>query len=156
MDRQKKNHSRFPQSKIKRIMQADEDIGMISSTVNLLVSTSLELFIKDLSKKAADITKERGSVVISKIDLKTLIFKDEMFDFLREKMESVSDESEEIQPKKKPKKSSKDEKKIPNSTTITKRKRTKEPKKTVDEEGEHIEPIDVVEEEEEEEEETTI
>lgn len=61
----KKLDTRFPASRIKKIMQADEDIGKIAQAVPLLVSKSLELFLQDLCDRTYEITLQRGAKTVS-------------------------------------------------------------------------------------------
>lgn len=51
---QKSKNVRFPVSRIKKIMQADEDVGKIASAVPPMISKGLELFLKDLIDAAVD------------------------------------------------------------------------------------------------------
>ncbi|KAH0850853.1 hypothetical protein HID58_095193 [Brassica napus] len=57
----KKLDTRFPAARIKKIMQADEDVGKIALAVPVLVSKSLELFLQDLCDRTYEITLERGA-----------------------------------------------------------------------------------------------
>ncbi|GLU18959.1 hypothetical protein SLE2022_352330 [Rubroshorea leprosula] len=59
----KKLDTRFPAARIKKIMQADEDVGKIAMAVPLLVSKALELFLQDLCDQTYDITSKKVSKV---------------------------------------------------------------------------------------------
>lgn len=48
---QEMKRTKFPLSRIKKIIQEDEDIGKTTSTVPVALSKALELFIEDLVKK---------------------------------------------------------------------------------------------------------
>ncbi|KAI9125787.1 hypothetical protein K1719_003205 [Acacia pycnantha] len=53
----KKLDTRFPASRIKKIMQADEDVGKIALAVPVLVSKALELFLQDLCDRTYEVTQ---------------------------------------------------------------------------------------------------
>ena len=57
--KRRKFKTAFPVARIKRIMQADEEVGKISSTVPLMISKCLELFMRDLVLKAQKVTREK-------------------------------------------------------------------------------------------------
>lgn len=87
----KKLDTRFPASRIKKIMQADEDIGKIAQAVPLLVSKSLELFLQDLCDRTYEITLQRGAKTVSASHLKQCVHRYNVFDFLREIVNKVPD-----------------------------------------------------------------
>ena len=109
----------FPVARIKRIMQADEDIGKVAQVTPHAVSRALELFMIKLITASAD--KARGgpaSAAASKgpkrvlaQHLKRAIQADETFDFLTDiiakvpdapaskKKEAAGSDSEEAKPK---------------------------------------------------------
>ncbi|KAG6529722.1 hypothetical protein ZIOFF_011935 [Zingiber officinale] len=51
--------------RIKKIMQADEDVGKIALAVPLLVSKALELFLQDLCDRTYEITLQRGAKTLN-------------------------------------------------------------------------------------------
>ncbi|CAH8455136.1 unnamed protein product [Heterobilharzia americana] len=57
--------SRFPTTRIKKIMQLDEEIGKLTATVPPIVSRSLELFLEQLLNQAYQFTSTRSSKTIS-------------------------------------------------------------------------------------------
>ncbi|KAJ4886417.1 hypothetical protein Rs2_26165 [Raphanus sativus] len=81
----KKLDTRFPAARIKKIMQADEDVGKIALAVPVLVSKSLELFLQDLCDRTYEITLERGAKP------KHCVERYNVFDFLREVVSKVPD-----------------------------------------------------------------
>ncbi|KAL1543998.1 dr1-associated corepressor-like [Salvia divinorum] len=85
----KKLDTRFPAARIKKIMQADEDVGKIAMAVPLLVS--LELFLQDLCNRTYEVTKERGAKTLNSMHLKQCVQSFDMFDFLRDTVHKVSD-----------------------------------------------------------------
>eukprot|EP00253_Pinus_taeda_P034452 PITA_34452 len=87
----KKLDSRIPATRIKKIMQADEDISRIALPVPLLVSKALELFLQKLCDRTCEITLQRGAKTISAAHLKQCVQRFNVFDFLREIVNKVPD-----------------------------------------------------------------
>jgi hypothetical protein len=108
--------TKFPVARIKRIMQADEDVGKVAQVTpvvvgksflticslhvasklvdaNRLISTAkaLEIFMISLVCKAAEEAKDRGSKRVTAVHLKQAIVEDDQFDFLQEKVSKVPD-----------------------------------------------------------------
>ncbi|KAF2248308.1 histone-fold-containing protein [Trematosphaeria pertusa] len=81
----------FPVARIKRIMQADDDVGKVAQVTPVVVSKALELFMISLVTKAAAEAKARNSKRVGAIHLKQAITKDEQFDFLSEIVAKVAD-----------------------------------------------------------------
>jgi Histone-like transcription factor (CBF/NF-Y) and archaeal histone len=50
-----------PQGRIKRIMQADEEVGKIAQAVPVIISRTLELFVESLLTKSSSITSSRNA-----------------------------------------------------------------------------------------------
>eukprot|EP00894_Picocystis_sp_ML_P001388 jgi/Pico_ML_1/51905/g368.t2 len=71
-------------SRVKRVMQGDEDVGKIAHASPVLIAKALELFLEDLCHKVAETTTERGARTISPGHLKQCILKHEKFDFLKD------------------------------------------------------------------------
>lgn len=112
----------FPVARIKRIMQADEDIGKVAQVTPTVVSRALELFMIKLISSAAQQARGPGTASASKgpkrvlqQHLKKAVLADEKFDFLNEIVEKVPDaptkakkengsDSEDAKPKKRGKK----------------------------------------------------
>ncbi|XP_010031686.2 dr1-associated corepressor [Eucalyptus grandis] len=87
----KKLDTRFPAARIKKIMQADEDVGKIAMAVPLLVSKALELFLQDLCDRTYDITLKRGAKTLNSLHLKQCVQTFNVFDFLSEIVSKVPD-----------------------------------------------------------------
>ncbi|KAI9891709.1 MAG: hypothetical protein M1814_002459 [Vezdaea aestivalis] len=83
--------TKFPVARIKRIMQADEDVGKVAQVTPVAVSKALELFMIAIVFGAADEAKARNSKRVTAVHLKQAIQKDQRFDFLLEKVEKVAD-----------------------------------------------------------------
>lgn len=112
----------FPVARIKRIMQADEDIGKVAQVTPTVVSRALELFMIKLISSSAH--QARGPVTagttkgpkrVLQQHLKKAVQADEKFDFLNEIVHKVPDapvkskkengsDSEDAKPKRKGKK----------------------------------------------------
>jgi len=99
----KKARCRFPVSRIKRIMQTDDDVGKIARDTPVLVSRGLELFIQQLISQSAQKAKEKGSSLLHPCHVKECVKGNEMWDFLEEIVASLPDT--EPEPKKRQKKS---------------------------------------------------
>ncbi|KAA8519281.1 hypothetical protein F0562_013537 [Nyssa sinensis] len=78
-------------ARIKKIMQADEDVGKIAMAVPVLVSKALELFLQDLCDRTYDITLQRGAKTVNSLHLKHCVQSYNVFDFLREVVSKVPD-----------------------------------------------------------------
>lgn len=118
-----KLNTSFPVARIKRIMQADEDIGKVAQVTPTVVSRALELFMIKLISAAATQAKgtsqggpSKGPRRVLAQHLKKAIVADEKFDFLNEivgkvpdaptkgKKDTGSDSDEQPKPKKRGKK----------------------------------------------------
>ncbi|KMU86857.1 DNA polymerase epsilon subunit C [Coccidioides immitis H538.4] len=84
--------TKFPVARIKRIMQADEDVGKVAQVTPIAVSKALELFMISLVTKAAQQAKERSSKRVTAMHLKEAIAKDEVLDFLADIISKVPDQ----------------------------------------------------------------
>jgi hypothetical protein len=105
-----KNH--FPVARIKRIMQADDDVGKVAQVTPVVVCTrstplltcfkiltrilakALELFMISLVTKAAAEAKSRNSKRVNTLHLKQAITNNEQFDFLNDIVSKVADAPE--------------------------------------------------------------
>ena len=84
--------TKFPVARIKRIMQADEEVGKVAQQTPIAVGKALELFMVDLVTKSADVCKDRGQKRITGLMLKQVIETDDQWDFLREIASKVDTE----------------------------------------------------------------
>jgi hypothetical protein len=102
--------TKFPVARIKRIMQADEDVGKVAQVTpiavckfhspqtgsamiaNLPAAKALELFMISLVTKAAHEAKERNSKRVTASHLKHAVAKDEVLDFLADIIAKVPDQ----------------------------------------------------------------
>ncbi|KAJ5585594.1 uncharacterized protein N7459_005394 [Penicillium hispanicum] len=84
--------TKFPVARIKRIMQADEDVGKVAQVTPIAVSKALELFMISLVTKAAQEAKDRNSKRVTATHLKHAVAKDEVLDFLADIIAKVPDQ----------------------------------------------------------------
>lgn len=84
--------TKFPVARIKRIMQADEDVGKVAQVTPIAVSKALELFMISLVTKAAKEAKDRNSKRVTASHLKHAVAKDEVLDFLADIIAKVPDQ----------------------------------------------------------------
>ncbi|KAL2205059.1 hypothetical protein CC79DRAFT_1399253 [Sarocladium strictum] len=107
--------TKFPTARIKRIMQADEEVGKVAQQTPIAVGKALEMFMVQMVLTSADVAKEKGSKRVTAQMLKQVVETDEQWDFLRDIVSKVENnekagkggnvkaesESEEEEPKKK-------------------------------------------------------
>ncbi|KAJ5550338.1 hypothetical protein N7535_001722 [Penicillium sp. DV-2018c] len=84
--------TKFPVARIKRIMQADEDVGKVAQVTPIAVSKALELFMISLVTKAAQEARGRNSKRVTASHLKQAVAKDEVLDFLADIIAKVPDQ----------------------------------------------------------------
>ncbi|KAM3068616.1 hypothetical protein ACMFMG_011140 [Clarireedia jacksonii] len=87
--------TKFPVARIKRIMQADEEVGKVAQVTPVAVSKALELFMISLVQGAARVAREKGGKRVTAQCLKRVVLADEQFDFLNEIVGRVQDVQEE-------------------------------------------------------------
>lgn len=102
--------TKFPTARIKRIMQADEDVGKVAQVTPVVMCTficpaaqqssilltntpakALELFMIRLITASSTVAKERGSKRVLSQHMKAAVMQDEQFDNLRPLVEKVPD-----------------------------------------------------------------
>ncbi|KAK5627692.1 hypothetical protein RRF57_003407 [Xylaria bambusicola] len=86
--------TKFPTARIKRIMQADEEVGKVAQQTPIAVGKALELFMVQLVHKSAEVAKEKNSKRITAPMLKQAIDSTNEWDFLREIVAKVTEEKE--------------------------------------------------------------
>ncbi|PNY27056.1 DNA polymerase epsilon subunit C [Tolypocladium capitatum] len=86
--------TKFPTARIKRIMQADEEVGKVAQQTPIAVGKALELFMIQLVSKSASVAKERGSKRVTASMLKLVVETDDQWDFLREIVGRVENDKE--------------------------------------------------------------
>jgi histone H3/H4 len=86
--------TKFPTARIKRIMQADEEVGKVAQQTPIAVGKALEMFMVQLVSKSADVAKEKGSKRVTASMLKQVVETDDQWDFLRDIVSRVEQEKE--------------------------------------------------------------
>ncbi|KAK9319435.1 DNA polymerase epsilon subunit C [Lipomyces orientalis] len=76
--------TRFPVARIKKIMQADDDIGKVAQATPLVVAKALELFMISLVQESCNQARMRNAKRVSPAHLKQAVLGTEQFDFLAE------------------------------------------------------------------------
>ncbi|KAF5668502.1 DNA polymerase epsilon subunit C [Fusarium circinatum] len=109
--------TKFPTARIKRIMQADEEVGKVAQQTPIAVGKALELFMIQLVTKSADVAKEKGSKRVTAPMLKHVVEADEQWDFLRDIVGRVENEKEGSRSKAKQESSSEEEIEEPKKRT---------------------------------------
>ena len=84
--------TKFPVARIKRIMQADEDVGKVAQATPTAVAKALELFMITLVLKGANAAQAQNSKRVTAQHLKSALMADKEFDFLAECCADVPDE----------------------------------------------------------------
>lgn len=83
--------TKFPVARIKRIMQADEDVGKVAQVTPTAVSKALELFMISVVTKAANEARAKQSKRVTAAHLKQAVMKDDQLDFLEQIISKVPD-----------------------------------------------------------------
>ncbi|KAI1378326.1 hypothetical protein F4677DRAFT_391249 [Hypoxylon crocopeplum] len=86
--------TKFPTARIKRIMQADEEVGKVAQQTPIAVGKALELFMVQLVRKSAEVAKEKNSKRITAPMLKQAIGSTNEWDFLQDIVAKVGEEKE--------------------------------------------------------------
>ncbi|KAM5345451.1 hypothetical protein ACJ41O_011313 [Fusarium nematophilum] len=115
--------TKFPTARIKRIMQADEEVGKVAQQTPIAVGKALELFMIQLVTKSADVAREKGSKRVTAPMLKQVVETDEQWDFLREIVSRVENEKEGSKAKARQESSSDEEMSEPKKRTRGGRKK---------------------------------
>ncbi|XP_059209100.1 dr1-associated corepressor isoform X2 [Centropristis striata] len=71
-------------SRIKKIMQKDAEVGRMAMAVPVIISQALEMFLKSLLTKICLITQSELSTVVSVAHMKQCIESEKLFHFLRD------------------------------------------------------------------------
>ncbi|KDN43694.1 histone-fold-containing protein [Tilletiaria anomala UBC 951] len=85
---------KFPVARIKKIMQADEDVGKVAAATPVAVCKALELFMENIMEEAVKEARSKGSKKVTAYHLKRTVHRNETFDFLKEIVSKVADPTE--------------------------------------------------------------
>ncbi|XP_065325396.1 dr1-associated corepressor-like isoform X2 [Gordionus sp. m RMFG-2023] len=92
--KRKKFDSRFPAAKIKKIMQLDENIGKVASTVPIVISQALESFLKCFLLDIVDKNPNQRVKTLSPQLVKESTLQNPRWNFLEKLMASVPDQKQ--------------------------------------------------------------
>ncbi|KAI6779744.1 uncharacterized protein J7T54_005774 [Emericellopsis cladophorae] len=87
--------TKFPTARIKRIMQADEEVGKVAQQTPIAVGKALELFMSQLVTKSAEIARAKGTKRVTAPMLKHVVENDPQWDFLQEIVGKVPEQEKE-------------------------------------------------------------
>ena len=88
MVRRKTYDVRFHPSRVKKILQMDDEVGKMTAAVPVMVSRTAELFIESMLTAAVQISNSKNSALLSHDHLKQCILQNQRFDFLGDLLES--------------------------------------------------------------------
>lgn len=91
-----KNKNNILASKIKKIMQSDEDVGKIAQLTPVVIAHAMELFLERLAKGASEIALARVDKVLQPAHLKEFVNNEPSMDFLK----AIVEKAPELQDKK--------------------------------------------------------
>lgn len=86
--------TKFPTARIKRIMQADEEVGKVAQQTPIAVGKALELFMIQLVTKSAEVARSKSSKRVTPAMLKSVVEEDDQWDFLRDIVLKVEPDKE--------------------------------------------------------------
>ncbi|CAI8054758.1 Dr1-associated corepressor [Geodia barretti] len=89
--KRRKFESTFPAARIKKIMQLDDDVGRVASSVPVVISRAVEIFLQALLTRGADYAATRNAKTLTVGHLKHCIEQEKQWDFLRELTAKISD-----------------------------------------------------------------
>jgi hypothetical protein len=101
--------TKFPVARIKRIMQADDDVGKVAQVTPVAVNKALELFMIALVTASAQKARDGGGKRVGAQHLKSVIEGEEKWDFLGEIVARVQEGEEKGRGRKKGKEESSSE-----------------------------------------------
>ncbi|XP_064403699.1 dr1-associated corepressor-like [Halichondria panicea] len=93
--KRKKFESTFPAARIKKIMQLDDDVGRVASSVPVVISRAVEIFLESLLTRAADYADSRKAKTLTVSHMKHCIESERQWDFLKELTSKIADISAE-------------------------------------------------------------
>jgi len=88
--------TKFPTARIKRIMQADEEVGKVAQQTPVAVGKALELFMVALVHASAEVARRKGQKRVSAQMLKEAVEKGEQWDFLLEIVSKAPEMEEKV------------------------------------------------------------
>lgn len=85
----KKAVSYFPVARIKKMMQADDDVGKIATATPILVGKALECMIEDVLTSAARVAISRRAKTVQPAHMREAVDATDAFDFLRARLAHI-------------------------------------------------------------------
>ncbi|XP_058843560.1 dr1-associated corepressor-like isoform X1 [Acipenser ruthenus] len=88
--RKRKYNTRFPPSRIKKIMQKDKEVGKVAAAVPVIISRALEMFLKSLLTQTSQITQSKHTRTMTQAHFmfcdsrRQCINTEKNFDFLKD------------------------------------------------------------------------
>ena len=83
-DLQKKKKTRFPISRIRKLIQLNENVGKATAAVPVVLSKALELFLSDLSKKLMAAAEQHKTTKIVPAHFEEVLAEnEELYGFLK-------------------------------------------------------------------------
>jgi len=74
----------FPMARIKKIIQADENIGKVSSATPAVLSACVEIFLKEICTKSVETTRSKGSNLLIPSHVESCVSENASFSFLKQ------------------------------------------------------------------------
>ncbi|KAJ2868006.1 hypothetical protein GGH94_000426 [Coemansia aciculifera] len=90
----KKDKTKFPVARIKKIMQMDEEVGKMAQATPVLISKSLELFMQSIVDDVCRHARVCNSRKVTPTHLKRCVESTECYDFLKDVVEAVVDDGD--------------------------------------------------------------
>lgn len=87
----KKIKSKFPATRIKRIMRIDEEVGKVAQVTPFLIGKGLELFLSEIVQGCLKETVAKGAKKVTSSHLKKAIETTEQLDFLKDLVKDLPD-----------------------------------------------------------------
>ncbi|KAJ3213376.1 DR1-associated protein 1 (negative cofactor 2 alpha) [Dinochytrium kinnereticum] len=87
----RKEKTRFPVARIKKIMRTDDDVGKVAQVTPVLISKALELFMQAIVDETCKFTRAKCAKKMSASHLKMCILQTPKFDFLKDLVQNIPD-----------------------------------------------------------------
>lgn len=95
--KRRKFESTFPAARIKKIMQLDDDVGRVASSVPILISRAVEIFLQALLSRTADYASSRNAKTLTVLHLKHCIEQEKQWDFLKDLTAKISEVGKQVE-----------------------------------------------------------
>ncbi|WBW73216.1 DNA polymerase epsilon subunit Dpb3 [Schizosaccharomyces osmophilus] len=128
--------SRFPVARIKKIMQADQDVGKVAQVTPVIMSKALEMFMQSIINESCQQARLHQAKRVTVSHLKHAVKSVEQFDFLQDIVEKIPD-APPIKAERKPKRPRtrrppQNSENTENTRQASKKSKTKESKKAAE------------------------